>query len=61
MKEDGIYSNSFTEMESHGNHYVEIVIEDIYNKTEIHRTHEIQIPPEKGFFPGRQTLMDHAF
>ncbi|XP_048776390.2 calcium-activated chloride channel regulator 1-like isoform X1 [Ostrea edulis] len=59
MKEDGIYSNSFTEMESHGNHYVEIVIEDIYNKTEIHRTHEIQIPPEKGFFPDDHDML-HA-
>lgn len=61
MKEDGIYSNSFTEMESHGYHYVEITIEDVYNKTEIHKTHEIQIPPERGIFPGRQPIVDHAF
>jgi hypothetical protein len=54
-KEDGIYSNSFTEMDSHGNHYVEITVEDIYNKIEIHRTHEIEIPAERGIFPGSKS------
>ncbi|XP_061184026.1 calcium-activated chloride channel regulator 4-like [Saccostrea echinata] len=51
MKEDGIYSNFFTEMDSHGSHYVEVVIEDAYKQSEIHKTYEIQIPGEEGISP----------
>lgn len=47
MKNDGIYSNSFTEIDSHGRHYVEVIIEDVLSNSEIHRTYEIQIPTEK--------------
>ncbi|XP_052719266.1 calcium-activated chloride channel regulator 3A-1-like isoform X3 [Crassostrea angulata] len=47
MKNDGIYSNSFTEIESQGRHYVEVMIEDVLTNSEIHRTYEIQLPTEK--------------
>lgn len=47
MKNDGIYSNSFMEIESQGRHYVEVMIEDVLTNSEIHRTYEIQLPTEK--------------
>lgn len=47
MKNDGIYSNSFTEIECQGRHYVEVMIEDVLTNSEIHRTYEIQLPTEK--------------
>ncbi|XP_062621959.1 calcium-activated chloride channel regulator 3A-1-like isoform X2 [Saccostrea cucullata] len=50
-KEDGIYSNFFTEIDSQGNHYVEVIIEDDSKKSEIHKTYEIQIPREEGISP----------
>lgn len=47
MKHDGIYSNSFTEMDAHGIHYVEVTVKDSLNNLEIHKTYEIPIPTEQ--------------